>query len=838
MPTLTAKQRLQKLVAAFGAREGLRRLLALDGVATPGAADGSAKPVPSQPLVLPAWITDERADAIVSHFLHRDLLLPWQVAPFWQDQWVAEGWPMVGAATVPSWQGAGAGAPSAGFAAWQASPVSAASALKEAAQAVPPEPPAALPDVPLQLWTALVTQHGDAAWLWTKYRKYFQVVAGERPLLAGVLLGHEVAQGTLQLTLTQANGAAQQPKTAVVEVDCFAYTLAVAIGVLESNDFATVHNVMPKGYPSQWQAPEPATTVWVSPLHGDARFWHEFDEPPVGDPGRFVRHGLTRLEAVRVWARRVAVCLWGDANGHWGRWPWRLATTSLAMRRRLLAWDPVDPRLLSATTNPELGPSSKAKARYGFQVTATAGTGIQPQTSSLFEAFGQAMWPGWRTSRDGTRQLTDDYRGYVVWDTNPYLAWHFAWHLSGPSSALPTAPSLPGLKPIELATHWIAASFQVMGMWHGVGWLEAKPTLARAKSGEYAGKSTRAVHRAWGVPANAHVCSLAEVLDVNMGGCQTNGIVALSLMRSQCIPVVPSRDAFLGWGGSTTEYEVPGTGAEARFVPPSLIQSDGAGAVSGHLSLQAGFDSEQRILQHSDRMLADRLGIFADPTRVWLPLAEHLLVLAALDENEAPLLPIVQVVVAEHESRRTLDALVRSSMNWKARRHLAHQFDEDRGHDITPYATSRLAWFLAAEKTLGTDVVRTLQDGPWSVQAEELLKSAGDDLGPDMDLSLEEHSSSVRWLVARLLGIDGQQVWGPIGNTIKSVPSASKTEPVGSYLSAAPWPRNFWFIGATGQQPYNYLTTAGLTSEQPAAAQAVLGLALAVFRASRADARG
>ena len=369
MPTLTAKQRLQKLVAAFGAREGLRRLLALDGVATPGAADGSAKPVPSQPLVLPAWITDERADAIVSHFLHGDLLLPWQVAPFWQDQWVAEGWPMVGAATVPSWQGAGAGAPSAGFAAWQASPVSAASALKEAAQAVPPEPPAALPDVPLQLWMAqgkqhddavwqaspfsaasalkeaaqppppaqpsaippvppqlwatIVERYGDAVWLWTKYRKYFHVVAGKPPLLAGVLLEHEVAQGTLQLTLTQADGAAQQPKTAVVEVDCFAYTLAVAIGVLESTDFATVHNIMPKGYPSQWQAPEPATTVWMSPLHGDARFWHEFDKPPVGDRGRFVRQGLTRQEAVRVWARRVAVCLWGDANGHWGRWPWR-----------------------------------------------------------------------------------------------------------------------------------------------------------------------------------------------------------------------------------------------------------------------------------------------------------------------------------------------------------------------------------------------------------------------------------------------------------------------------------------------------------------------------------
>ena len=823
MPELTAKQRLHKLVGLFGAHEGLRRLLALDGVVVPGAAAGSGKPATGKPLELPSWITEERAAAIVQHFLHGELLLPWHLAPFWQDQWVAEEWPMVGAPAAPGWAQAKPPVPQAFETSPSAfAPSDPADEIAKATQ-VP-----VLPPLPPALWQTLVELYGDNVWLWAKYRKYFLSVAGKQPLLAGVLLAHEVDQGTISVQLEVAQSAAQVSPKVEVEVDCFAYTLAVAIGTLESLDFATSHNVMPKGYPSQWQAPEPPPTVWASPLHGDQRFWHEFDEPPVGDRMRYVRQGLTRQEAVRVWARRVAICLWGDANGHWGRWPWRLESTSLTMRRRLLGWDPKDPRLLSDATNPQ--PQQESVARYGLQNTATSGPGFGGPTGS-YDAFGQAMWPDTTFSRSGNRTWSGRYLGYAVWDTNPYMAWAFSWHTS-PSEFGNDAVQSTKADNITVAVRWMTTVFQSMGMWHGEGWLEAKPSLSRAHLPKYAGKSTQPKYSARLVPSNARVCSLAEVLDLNMGGCHTNGIVALSLLRAQCVPAAPSYDSFFGYGRATAADSVPGTKSEARFVPGTTLKADSDQAITGHLSLLAGFNKQQQFLQHTDRMLADRLGAFADPRRVWVPFEEHMLCLAALSNKAVPKLS-VQIVLASHESLRTRQAIANAGKHWVTRRSKAELYDKTRSGNVAPFAMPRLGWYLAAERTLATDTIRGLKDGPWTDQADALFKDNIQSINTVIDpIEIVADLSAARRLAATLLGIDSKLVWSETPSAVKQTPAVLEPWLLDVYLQAAPWPRNYRFTSSVGQFAMNYQAGDGISSTDPVAIKSTLALALTLLAAN------
>lgn len=830
MPTLTGRQRLSALAERFGPRQALEKLLSPWGLqpdpggATPGGpGPGSSSDALKGAVSLPAWITDQRATMIIDHFLHGTLLLPWDAAPWWQPQVVPKGWPMLGvelsATATPAF-----GTPPHGG-------VPGASMPAPADSPGVPKPgaaltPTTLADVPQpvapHLWDELTDLWGGSAWLWAKYQPYFRVKAGKSALLTGVLRPSEVAQGTISMPgLPKAGG--DGPAQAV---DCFAYTLAVAIGTLEQADFGTEHNVAPTGYPSQWQAPEPPISIWRSPLHGDNRFWHEFDAPPVGQPDRYVRHGLTRQEAVRVWARRVAVCLWADANEHWGRWPWRLEATTVAMRRRLLGWDPLDPRLLSEMTNPE--PPSVTAASYGFQNTGTAGPNF-PGPAERYDAFGQAMWPRTTPPGKGRRAFTPTYRGYAIWDTNPYLAWSFAWHTSPASTGGAPAAAVGQALPIDLAVHWITAVFQTMGMWHGRGWLAATPLGVSKFEPEYAGKSTPATYAAYEASKPDRACSLAEVLDLNMGGCHTNGMVALSLMRSQCVPAVPSRDAFFGFGAATGADAVDGTSGEARFVRPSSIKADGQNSVTGHVTLLAGFDGEQRVLQHSDRMLADRLGVFANPRRVWVPFAEHMLCLAWLGNSNSYMKHTVQLVMAAHEARRTREAIANASKSWQLRRGLAEQYDKSRAASITPFATSRLAWFLAAERTLATDLIRSFKAGPWLEQAQDLLDAPTPGAKGGEALEAFGSSAAAQALAARLLGIDSRSIWGLYSGVVQQFPTVHEQAVLAKYVAAAPWPANFQFTGSVGQQPYNYETAESRSSDEPGVGVALLTLALAIL---------
>lgn len=806
MPTLTAKQRLQALVDAFGAREGLRRLLALDGVAAPAAGQGAPdKPLTNLTVPLPTWLTAQRAEAIVAHFLHGELLLPWHVAPFWQDQWVAQGWPMVGAAmTTPGWQPASAAPPSAGAAPWSSSP-----ALEPIASEVGATTPAVATShsVPPQLWATLVDLYGDTVWLWTKYRKYFLPVAGKPALLAGVLLPHEVGQGTITLPLHHAQTSAPKAKGASVQVDCFAYTLAVGIGVLESHDFATFHNVVPIGYPSQWQAPEPPTTTWASPLHGDERFWHEFDEPPTGDKRRFVRQGLTRQEAVRVWARRVAICLWGDANGHWGRWPWRLETTSLGMRRRLLGWDPQDERAIATDTN--FAATKDGSSRFGFQNSAAITASSEPELGR-WDAFGQLLFPIAPTGLGASRESLARFEGLALWDSNPYLAWLAAWHEWEGNQV---APAAADLKASGLAAHWVASKFQRMGIWHGIGYIDG----GKASGWKIGLRKFRARSP---TGSNTVVRRLDEVLDLNMGGCHTNAAVAVALLRSQCIPAVVSEDLFFGYGRSTKNQAVPGTAGEARSVPPSSLGTDGDTKllVGGHKSVMLGLNELEWVVPHSDRLLSDRLGAFADPDAVWLPFPEHLLSLLGLGEAGYHLKGWVQACIAEHERRRARSSLLRAGATWASRRVAAATFDSDRIDRISPFASPRLSWFLVAERTLSTNLVRGLKGGPWLVQAaQSLAQETGPNSKPESSLPDGVSVDEMRRLVAILLGIDSSYVWfDELGLTMTSALTGWGLAGSAKYVTGAHFPSNFQMTGSTGQFPYNYESAAGLLSSDPA----------------------
>ncbi len=831
MPLLTGKQRLALLVRHHGARRGLEELLSMTGVQPdPGGATLSGQGPASgagqapQLVVLPSWITDVRAAQIVEHFLHGTLLLPWQHAPWWQAHPVAEGWPMVGAIpSMPIAPMAGGGGVTG---ASQPAPAGSLGSGPAGGSVADSKATLAPPAVPPQLWQQLVDQWGDTAWLWARYKPYFLPTGGQPALLSGVLLAHEVGQGAIALPgIPKAGGDAPSQ-----EVDCFAFTLSVAIGVLEETDFATVHNAAPEGYPSQWQAPEPPFTLWRSPLHGDNRFWHEFDEPPTDEPQRFVKQGLTRQEAVRVWARRVAICLWADANGHWGRWPWRLATTSAAMRRRLLGWDPLDVRLVLPETNTAEGYTGSA--RYGFQNTAAADEG-DAGSFGLFDAFGQMMWPN-KSARGGrgSAAIGTVYQSYSIWDTNPYLAWSFAWRV--PAAGGATAQSRPRAakgSQIDAAVGWVTALFQSMGMWHGPGWLYAKPIGAASKK-----------YESWYTDPSVVVCSLAEILDLNMGGCHTNAMVALSLLRSQCVPVAISHDCFVGVGGANSADAVPSTLGEARFVEAHSLNTDGDTdtLLTGHASLVAGFDGIQRVVQHSDRLLADRLGVFADTSQIWVPFEEHMLVLTGLNAKEW-LLEGVQRCAAAHEFERTRTVVVNAGKHWATRRAAAMQLDKQRAAMVTPFATSRLAWFRAAERTLKTSLIRTFAAGPWLEQAQGLLSDASKTLplGSEI-LAAMATTAAAQKLAARLLGIDSRFVWpgsgaGASDSEVKKIPSVVEQAVLGLYLSAAPSPLNFRFTGSVGQYPYNYRAAEASSSDDPASVHGILVFAFALLQAASLD---
>ena len=491
------------------------------------------------------------------------------------------------------------------------------------------------------------------------------------------------------------------------------------------------------------------------------------------------------------------------------------------MRRRLLGWDPLDGRLLQARTN-------SGSAQYGCQNTA-ATDADNTGSFGLFDAFGQAMWALKATGvRRGASGIGTVYRGHAIWDTNPYMAWAFAWHT--PTAGGATRPRFGAAqsRDIDTAVWWITALFQAIGMWHGPGWLDGKPSSEDSKKPEFAGKVAVHKYRAMGVPHGDRACSLAEVLDLNMGGCHTNATVALSLLRSQCVPAVISKDLFLGFGSAGAIDAVPGTHGEARLVKADSITGDGDSgtATTGHSSLIAGFRWSQRVLQHGDRLLADRLGAFADPSHVWVPFEEHLVALTALN-NRPWMLQGAQRCMAAHEQRRTRTVAVNAGKHWMTHRAAAAQFDKERLAMVTPYATSRLAWFRAAERTLNSGQTRTFTAGPWLEQAKALLANASSGLPPGADqLEAALVTSVARQLAARLLGIDCKSIWK---HAITEIPSVVQSSVLSVYLSAAPWPPNFDFTSRVGQYPYDYETSEGSNFQDPKSVHGVLVLAVVLL---------
>ncbi|MCB9739802.1 MAG: hypothetical protein H6747_11080 [Deltaproteobacteria bacterium] len=759
MPYLTAKQRLQKLVALYGAREGLRRLLAEDGVATAGAAAGSTKPLLGKALELPSWITPERAAAIVQHFLHGQLLLPWHLAPFWQDRWVAEEWPMVGAPAASGWEQGEMPAAQPFEASEPAFPQ-----FEDLGTLPGVAPPPVLPTAPPALWTTLVELYGDNVWLWTKYRKYFLPVAGAQPLLAGVLLAHEVDQGPVSLELEIVQTAAQVSPKALVEVDCFAYTLAVAIGTLESVDFATGHNVMPKGYPSQWQAPEPPPTLWASPLHGDQRFWHEFDEPPVGDRRRYVRQGLTRLEAVRVWARRVAICLWGDANGHWGRWPWRLEVATQAELRLLLAWDPRDWRIQNPSTS---YPTAAIQDQYPFWDLKSIATTTDTDEPLLCECS-QLFWPLKTQGRDV---------GWIpigFWDTNPYLAWQLTRHSSTFAWQQSSDVQTHSLRAAAAATGILRSS----GFCHGSGNL--KPSEARIAPR----------YRAFG--NDYHDLNMAELMNFNNSGCQANGPLLCALLRAMSMPNRLSQGVYPK-APQPTVHVIGSQSVGLAVMAPATISDDGY----GHKAVLVQFCDRAYYVSHADDALS-WLGLrFTEPHKAWLALEEYMLLLATRDGT----------VWFSHRAALTKEACIHGD-RWVTQ---AHDAMLDLAGPSEPQGA--LPWFRWPRRAWDDTLQKSTVNARTSVVA--LLAQHGEEvLEPS---TLAAHAA---WPTARILA--AKFLTGDYGKVQAAIPGTKFS----GYLRGADSAYNKRFCGTRGQLPANYIIDGKGAHDDPEVVVGILRIAL------------
>ncbi|MCB9739803.1 MAG: hypothetical protein H6747_11085 [Deltaproteobacteria bacterium] len=619
----TPKQRLQRLRDLFGPAEALATFV--------GDAAG--------PGGLPSWLATDptNAAAVVEHFLNAEKLhFDWRFAPFWQDEQHDENWPFVGgrvATSLPK-RSLPKSAPFGGFGGFDEF-----EGLPEVAPT--PQPASSLPagavepdavSVTSLLWTELARRGKGTAWLWA-YRPYFFAEVGKPALLEGVIKPDELEHAG-EMTLLAEGGR---------KANAFAATLAIAIQHLESTPME-VHTAPPVGYPSQWIDPLPSTANWISPLHGDQRFWDEFDAPPVDQRGqpdwagskRFVLYGLSSVEASRVWARRVAISLWVDRQQ---MWPTRLAMLSVAQRRRLLGWDPLDPRA--------------ADPNRCWATTAAAGPGygcVRPGDALTADVFGfdfRALY--WTDGSGAPVQHRPHPDGgpcvlpYSVWATNAYLAWRVAWHEIRPWQA---AASSPGT--------WVSAWLHRRGFSHRFGLL-ARPMAAEfgpSAEGPHAVPSPRDA-RSWCVAMNnsfgakivdpglpnsewwnanaAFTGSLPEVLDANFGGCHMSAVVCKEILAAMNAPAVLSDAGYasrLGAAGEAPGVNLPAKGwpRAAAFGPNACRWADTNRFA--HASLVVDGSTGRYVTFHNDRLVGWSGWRFCNAALPWTPMPEWMLLSA------------------------------------------------------------------------------------------------------------------------------------------------------------------------------------------------------------------
>jgi hypothetical protein len=404
---------------------------------------------------LPSWVVEEDAQLILHHLLRGEPpALRWDLAPWWRTK---PGLiPPPGAMTKGN------------FALGKGTPASTPALNPAVAKAIPLVPNA--PSSPLsEFWAALEKVCGGQPWL-AKYHRYFNPGYGAPATLEGVLdTGSTREIISLYKQTMQIDAGKRAYST--VSIPTVAYVLAVALEVLEES---APSNSPPSGYPSTWESPQPPAARWISPVTRDTRFFDEFDIPPsrpLLDSDRY-RNGLSFEEASRVWARRLAVALWTDANEHW---PWRLSTLSIAMRRLLLRWDP------------GVKPPDATEANYRMAVGQT------------FYQFA----PG-------------RYHLGNLWDTNPYLAWLAV------RCGVAMVPGVGRRDGVLAWTDWLRRS----GFHHRSGSICRGPTSPNGNAEVvYRGK----------LPGN-RIGRLGEVLDANFSGCQASVYAFIGLLRGMNVP--------------------------------------------------------------------------------------------------------------------------------------------------------------------------------------------------------------------------------------------------------------------------------------------------------------
>lgn len=696
--TWTPKQRLQRLRGLFGPAKALATFV--------GDAAG--------PGGLPTWLATDptNAAAVVEHFLNAEKLhFDWRFAPFWQDEQHDENWPFVGGRVTTSLpkRSLPKSAPFAGFGGFDEF-----EGLPEVAPT--PQPASSLPagavepdavSVTSLLWTELARRGKGTAWLWA-YRPYFFAEFGKPALLEGVIQPDELEHAG-EVTLLAEDGR---------KANAFAATLAIAIQHLESTPME-VHTAPPVGYPSQWIDSLPEAANWISPLHGDQRFWDEFDAPPVDQRGqpdsagskRFVLYGLSSVEASRVWARRVAISLWADRQQ---MWPTRLAVLSVAQRRRLLGWDPLDPRAADPNrcwATKEVKSQGYGSVRPGDALTADV---FGFDFRALYWTDGSGAPVQHRPHPDGGPCVLP----YSVWATNAYLAWRVAWHEARP---LQTAYAHSGAH--------IAAWLRRRGFSHRSGLLARPEAMSSAMVEEMpmtappgAASWCLAMNNSfgpgmddpgdseWWPAVAAYTGSLAEVLDANFGGCHMTAVVCKEILAAMNVPAVLSDAGFAG--RSFGAHDVAGLGLPAPGWPrAAAFSASSIGWTSarkfGHASLLIDASTGRYATYHNDTLVGWSGWRFADPALPWIPVAEWLMLTALSgpmpkSSGNPPQEVWTQRLWAAHEARTSRSAILTMAAELQTTLGLDAAYDAAMaatGLRIPPFATRRGAYATTLRRT-------------------------------------------------------------------------------------------------------------------------------------------
>ncbi len=706
--TWSPRQRLRRLLDLYGPAKALQLLI--------GSHAG--------PAGLPSWLAADATNAaiVVDHLLGaKELHLDWRFAPFWQDEQLDDNWPFVGAPTP---------AKSPNFA--EGNPFTSPAALAPPLLPPAPTPPSANATPPAlsvtsRLWAELQRHAEGAPWLWA-YKAYFFATGGAPALLEGVIHAHELDNAGSMALLAERGRV----------VNTFAATLAIGIAHLEKVRMST-HLKAPSGYPSQWQSPRPAAVRWVSPLHGDQRFWDEFDAPPAGDPKRFVQYGLSRVEASRLWARRVALSLWADRHE---MWPSRLAKLTLAQRRRLLGWDPADPRAADPHRCWLASSSDPGVSGWGYNM-------VRPNDAATGDVFGfdlRALY--WHDGAGSPVQHRPHPDGgpcvvpYAVWSMNPYLAWQVAWH---------------EVRPLQ-AAH--ATSGPLMAAWlRRRGFSHRSGLLARPEAGKPKGIESKfsipspsgsaswcvalnngfgegvfdpgAKELDWWASSAAYTGSLAEVLDANFCGCHGSASLCGAVLAAMNVPALLSDAGFLQRTGGA--LSVPGLGLPAPGWPRAAafraasIGWIGAGRYS-HASLVIDEAAGRFATFHNDTLVGWSAWRFADPSLPWIPLAEWLLCTAL--SGTMPQQPWelsadvdapgawLQRLWAAHEARTARSAVTGMATDLSTWAQLDAAYDATMaksGLGVPPLATRRGAYISSLHRTVMALRGRGPQDPQYNI---------------------------------------------------------------------------------------------------------------------------